>query len=472
MSVDLGMIANERKKAQNGADAGALAGGRQELIDASDDAIVDEVVAVTHLNMGGSTTLAEWRARFQSDCTDSDRNAAEFPVVSTLSACISFNTYRTRVRVRIPDTHANTAFAGVIGISELKTHGAAEAEVVPGGSGGLLPFGLVGDPGVGEYCLKTGQPSDPPNIGVCSRPASGNFGWLDISWYGNPLLGTPQECTGQTVRRMEVNLARGADHPLDEYRGPDEVPAEPSEALRNDRALCPDLGARPNEALDQDGANSATLNDGLIAGTDIEGRPVPGRLTLGPYTQTGIRGGSLKLDNKPLWAFIDPTLTASTIPASCVAGTITKKAQMITCLQDYQTGGYTIPLFSRDADANGVPDILASPRLGMVPEFYETAFSSSEQHKYTIERFRLAFVQTTYFKCNSGGCDAVFEPGENGTSSCNSVPSGSPCGLPVASNKNTEALSALLVPEKTMPTSVLAVIGPHATIPETVILRR
>jgi hypothetical protein len=467
-AVDLGAAFGEKRKSQNTADAGALAGGRFLLVAKTppgsapnDAAIASEVMLITHRNLqndsvfsdANSLTLNQWQARFAS-CTDPERDAAAFPLVSGSSACISYNTAMTRVRVRLPSLRVPTMFAGVIGINALTVNAAAEAEIIPDGSGGLLPFGLPGGTANNtEVCLKSGSQ---PNLPPCNGPVTGNFGSLDIAFYGNPVLGTPTVCTGETNLRLEVNIAMGVDHPMDEYR----EAGESSEAIRNDRTLCPELEARPNQMLGQPGIGS-NIDQGLLAGATLEGRPIAGRLTRGPWATRHVRSDTPDVDNRPLWEFIDPSLADPTIPSSCVRGSIDNKAEMVACLDAYKIGGFTTPLFTADDDVNGAPDILQSPRLAFVPEFHELAWSTGSK-PYPIKAFRAVFLQTLYFKCSSGqggSCDGVFDPGEPGS------------GMPAVKNDNIEALTALLLNDKMVPPVVLQ-RGPAGTREYTLILRR
>jgi hypothetical protein len=462
-SVDLGALTNERRQDQTSADASALAGAG--VLNAGADAAAAKVIDFSYRNLVTGSTPAEWTTRWAA-CSDPGRNTTEYPVVSTQSPCISFNAYLTRVRVRIPNMSVPASFSRVAGFDQLLSTAVAEAELIYGFSAGVLPFGLPGgSAGNTEICLKSGPSSHAPNQQPCDGPETGNFGSLDITWYGNPLIGTPSLCTGNTNGRLSGNMALGVDHPLDEYRGPDEAPAEPTEAIRDDRTLCPDQGARPNQVMGQTGVGS-NLDDGMVSSIDIDGRTVQGRLTRSPFATRVVRTGTPAVDDKPLWQFIDPTLTSG-IPPSCVRSAIGSKVQMRACLADYAAGvgcGATpcnVALFTQDTDGdatNGVVDIQRSPRFAFVPELWASEWGSGSGD-YLIRRFRTVFLQSTYYGCNANNCSASHDPGETGS------------GIPASSNKQLEGLTALLLMNQMFPAAVIDQAPGH-TGTATIVLRK
>jgi hypothetical protein len=436
LAVDYGALTNERRGAQTAADAAALAAGAQLLAGHTRSDAVDEAIAVSFDNLDTGLTPEQWRDRWLSDCTDPDRPAGY--VASTVSPCISFNAFDTRVRVKLPKLSVQASFARAIGIDTLTTSAFAESELVPTGFGRVLPFGIPSVSGSAtELCLKSGQkPDDTP---PCSGPDSGNFGSVDLSLFGNPALGTPEICGNASANlKLQANIILGTDHPLDEWNEATPDPLDPTpEVVRDDHILCPDLGARPNQVWAQTGVGS-NLDDGLIAGMTLDGKSLAGRLTMGPEANRAVRSGALPLDDRALWEYIPSTLTTG-IPASCLRsafGPTASKAQMTTCIQDYVAGGHTAELFSEDADADGQLDILETPRFGFVPLFHpvdgDGTFLSGTR-AYLIKQFLPIFLQTTYFACNPGGCAGTFDPGEAGS------------GLPVNSNKKADAVTAFVL---------------------------
>jgi hypothetical protein len=464
-AVDLGMLFNERRQDQTGADAAALAGAG--MLGGGQDAAAQKIIDVSYQNLDTGGTLAQWTARWAA-CSDPGRDASEYPVVSTQSPCISFNPYLTRVRVRIPDMPVDMAFSKAAGFDRFISTAVAEAELIYGFASGILPFGLPGgSANQSEVCLKSGPDGHAPVMPPCDGSTTGNFGSLDISWYGNPTLGTPTQCTGNENGRLAGNMALGVDHPLDELSGPDESPPETGEAVRNDRSLCPDQGARPNQILGQTGIGSG-LDPGMVSGVNVDGRSVPGRLTRTSFATRAVRSGTPAIEDKPLWEFIDPGLTTG-IPTSCVRSNIASKAQMKTCIADYVSGvecgtapsPCTTPLFTADTDGdamNGVVDIQRSSRFAFVPELWELVWGPGSGD-YTIKRFRPVFVQTTFFGCDSSSCDGLHDPGETGS------------GLPVPHNRKLAALTGLLLVKEMLPPHVIAQ-GPGASGTPSIVLRK
>ena len=462
-AVDLGALSNERRQDQTSADASALAGAG--LLNVGADAAAQKIIDFSYRNLETGSTMADWTTRWTA-CSDPERNASDYPIVSTQSPCISFNPYLTRVRVRIPNMTVEAAFSRVAGFDDLMSTATAEAELIYGFSGGILPFGLPsGSASATEICLKSGPPSHAPNQPPCTGPVTGNFGSLDISWYGNPLTGTPTQCTGNANGRLAGNMALGVDHPLDEWQGPDEQPPESGEAVRDDRGLCPDQGARPNQVMGQTGIGS-NLDDGMVASVDVDGRTVAGRLTRSPFATRVLRSGTPALDDTPLWQFISPTLVTG-IPPSCLRSAIASKSEMRTCLADYGAGVgcATTPcdmaLFTADTDGdvtNGVIDIQRSPRFAFVPELWATEWGTGSGD-YLIRRFRPVFVQATYFGCNASHCAGEHDPGAVGS------------GIPVAANKHLEGLTALLLLKEMFPPAVIDQ-GPGRTGASTIVLRK
>ncbi|MGH9084815.1 MAG: pilus assembly protein TadG-related protein [Acidimicrobiales bacterium] len=465
LAIDYGAATNERRRAQTAADAAALAGGGMLLADHSRADAVDDAIAITYNNLDPDISPAAWRDRWQTDCADPDRPAGY--VASTFTQCISFNTFGTRVRVKLPTLTVPTSFARAIGIDGIDTTAFAEAELVPMGFGRVLPFAVpAASGGATELCLKSGQkPDDTP---PCSGPDEGNFGSIDISLYGNPAMGTPEIC-GNTSPNLKLgaNIILGTDHPLDEFGEATPDPLDPSpETVRNDHTLCPDLGARPNELWAQTGVGS-NLDPGLIAGIVLDGRTLGGRLTLGPEADRDVRNGAASLDDRPLWEYI-PTSLVTGVPTSCLrssfVGPTATKAQMALCLDEYRLTGSVVELFIEDSDADGQPDILATPRFGFAPLFHPHVPSSDITLRTGTDRYRIAeflpvFLQTTYLQCNPGGCAGIFDPGEVGS------------GLPVASNKKADALTALLLPRSTLPPVALS-LAPGGAVAKDLALRR
>ena len=464
MAVDYGAITNERRRAQTTADAASLAGGGMLLAGNSRADAVDDAIALTYDNLDPDMTPHQWRQRWHTDCTDPDRPAGY--VASTFTECISFNAFNTRVRVKLPILEVPTTFARVIGINALDTTAFAEAELVPTGFGRVLPFAVPAvSGGATELCLKSGQ--KPDATAPCNGPVSGNFGSVDISLYGNPSLGTPEICgNAEPNLKLAANIILGTDHPLDEF-GESGDPLDPSpEVVRNDHTLCPDLGARPNELWAQTGVGS-NLDAGLVDGTPLDGKPLPGRLTQGPEADRNVRNGALPLDDRPLWEYIPPSLTTG-MPVSCQRASFTgpnaTKQHLVQCINEYRLSGSTVELFGEDADSDGTADLVETPRFAFVPLFHPHVpsgdlFLHTGTDKYRIDEFLPVFLQTTFFACNPGGCAGIFDPGEPGT------------GLPVNGNRKADALTAMLLPRSAVPAVALD-LAPGGVVNKDLALRR
>jgi hypothetical protein len=223
---------------------------------------------------------------------------------------------------------------------------------------------------------------------------------------------------------------------------------------------------RPNTLVTQTGIGS-NLHEALIesdnapyVGGNARLRRTGG-LTYWDSGDTRTVTGKTGVDNKPLWEFIPTTLTTASIPAECLRSTfigpLASKTHLNECFTAYNDGGYTATLFSLDSDGDrtsgvagdGVYDIQLSPRFSFVPEFHATSFGSGTS-PLAIKKFRAAFIQTLYFSC-SGSCDVIFNPGETGT------------GLPGASNKEVDSMTAMIFKDSMLPDEIIK-SGPGGTL--------
>jgi hypothetical protein len=457
--VDLGMGYNERRVSVTAADGAALAAAQN--LGYGTTTAVTEAMEVAREDLRADYTDAQWTSLWSTGdgcpaASSTVGNASGWYRTAT-TPCITFNNAGTRVRVRIPSQIIQTSFAKVLGVNELKAAAEAEAEVdIPGTYGGVLPFGVLSTGGSGqEVCLKdsSGGHSAPP----CDGPDTGNFGYIASPLYGNTGIGTTAECGGGHGKELFIiNLILGIDHILDEYRGPDENPLEPTEAQRFDSCYT----QQPNTIYNDTGNHSSDLDDGLVRGTTSASYTSPtrsARLTQGPYSKTTISGQ--QLDNKPLWEFIPTSLTSATIPASCVRSSFTgsnaSKTHLNQCFTDYSAGGYSTPMFTEDTinPGDGIYDIQLSPRFAFVPEFNGTSWPSGSGGSLSIKKFRAAYIQTVFFKCNGSSCDIIFNPGET-----DGVPSGGG-----ATSKTAESLTAMLFKNSMLPASIMSA-GPGGSL--------
>jgi hypothetical protein len=249
---------------------------------------------------------------------------------------------------------------------------------------------------------------------------------------------------------------------------PPPPPVPPSPTRLDSCSESPSPGTfpyRPNTLVTQTGIGS-NLHEALIetdnapyVGGNARLRRTSG-LTYWDGTDTRTVTGKTGVDNKPLWEFLDPGLTAATVPVACLPSSFVtnpNKTQLNACFTAYNAGSYTVPLFTKDSDndrtsgvvGDGVYDIQLSPRFAFIPEFHDSSFGSGTS-QLAIKRFRAAFIQTLYFSCG-GSCDVIFNPGETGT------------GLPGASNKEVDSMTAMIFKDSMLPDEVIE-SGPGGTL--------
>jgi hypothetical protein len=187
-----------------------------------------------------------------------------------------------------------------------------------------------------------------------------------------------------------------------------------------------------DKGLTPDTMNTFTgLSNGVAEG--LATGPIPDSIAK-PLLQQGdnpkrkVFGSSL--DYKPLWEYIDPSLSVSAspgddIPASCEAQTFDPTVgtnipkdwdgdgvkdepnsweHLSACLTEYVAGGHTAPLF--------VDTLEDSPRFGYVPLFWESSFGSGNSWLH-IKKFKAAWIQGTWWK--KGNKVKAFHPGEPGS---------------------------------------------------------
>jgi hypothetical protein len=456
--VDLGMGYNERRASQTSADAAALGG--IQYIGISQAKATEEAIEVARESLRATYSDSDWDAQWATSAAPANGCPAALPsgyaTFGPGTRCVMFNAANTRMRVRIPDQIIETAFGKVLGVNQLKAAAEAVAEVGQPGQGGVLPLGVLSTLGgnAQEICLKVGSghmpwPCDEGND-------NGNFGYVGAYIYGNSQFGTVETCSGHPGERLQTNIMVGIDHMLDEWQGPEENPSEIPEAARSEGCFI----QRPNELPKDTGNTPLQFHGAIISLDNAPYAPgTPARLRQGDYPKRTITGR--QVDNKPLWEFIDPTLTSATIPATCVSSSFTganaSKTHLYNndplvpdCFTDYNAGGYTVPLFTRD-DINpgdGIYDIQLSPRFAFVPEFWDSDWASDP---FLLKRFRPVFLQTVFIKCTGSAlsdCAVVFNPGESA-----GVPPGG--GADNSSNK-AEAMSAMLFNTTMLPPSILS----------------
>jgi Flp pilus assembly protein TadG len=431
LAVDFGYAYEQRRQVQNSADAAAL-GAAQDLPDLATTEGDAKSLSLTNLPHGSFA----WPT-----CTDSSSlgvNAAD-------TACVSFDTSFTRVRVRLPQQTFPTFFGRMIGVNSTSTWAAATARVVGAGFASIVPFALFSGFTAGLACMKQGPSGH--RIATCDDPTTGNFNLLDITQYGNATLNTPQRC-GQSFQRARVidNIAIGADHMFTVYNG-----AELDDG-------CGQPG--PNTLPPRTGNDVSAFDTGLVHGVSTDTSDGGGaRLIRGQYPKAQVLGTSL--DNKPLWEFI-PEQTLTNVPTSCqratfdslIATTPGPQQQAVLqgaleqCVSDYEAGSYTGVVFGAKTDPFGKPvpvdlyDIQLSPRFAYVPQFLQSTPPNGSSSNLNIGSFRAIFMEDVYAGCTGGGCSVDFSPGPWNTGTLGS------------SNQKAGAMTAWVFPNGMLPSSL------------------
>jgi Flp pilus assembly protein TadG len=306
--VDVGSVYAERRRDQSAADAGASAAAQ----DLRSSPATAAAAAIDYAERGLGKDLSD--AAWNSCTTDT----GALPVRAASFNCVSYNTTRSRVRVRVPDQYTDTAFADVIGIDRMRHSAFAVAGITQRGFGGVLPFGMPAGGGAGEgyACIKSnsGGQSQAP----CNGPDSGNFGTIDITFFGSEDHGTTKSCGSGDARTLRIpnNIAVGSDHELGIYTNVETI----------DSNSCASNLPLPTAARTETGNLSAAVEAGLLSGTSFsDGSPArlqrrdPGLLAGAGRTRS-IRGNSV--DDNGLWTFIPESLNSNSgsggdVPASC-----------------------------------------------------------------------------------------------------------------------------------------------------------
>jgi hypothetical protein len=399
-AVDIGGVANQRRRAQSSGDAGVLGAAQDLPFTASARA---QVVNLVNQGLGVSWTAGgEWN-------TCGSIAAPTGYTRDATSNCIAYDPSFTRVWAAVPVAGFPTSFGRVIGVNQINVSAQAIAVRAPAGAGGVLPFALLGGVGGGLNCIKSdsgGNASAP-----CGGPQSGNFGNLDIYFYGNASMGTTTDCTGGGGNtRTPNNIALGVDHQLATW------------TAGNDReeACSPNVAA-PNIVHLRTGNIANAFDEGILSGGSFTDGSTLGRLarkfdgTSNYYNDTATVAG-VAINDAGLWEFIPQGTTLTEVPNSCQRATFdtvyagstsaTRKDNMrnalIACFNDYGngTGCSTAPcsglLFVRNTQTESpvdLYDIQLSTRFAYVPQIVESTFPSGNSSPVHIQRFRAIYLQ-------------------------------------------------------------------------------
>ncbi len=415
-AVDLGGAWSQRRENQGAVDPAGIGGALETRSKTQAQAIADadaEIMRLTYSSIDPDMTLAQWQGEWAA-CTDPAKGA-QFTITGS-SDCISYTNNLQRVRAKTPLVDTNTTFAAIIGLDTLQTDAFVEVIIgLDGGGGAILPFGLPGAAaGDTEICLKTGP--NPNGVPPCDGPVTGNFGFLDISEYGNELFTPPTVtvCNGATNTRLARNIARGVDHPIVEA-------PNAGAPFRRDRDGCNsgNFNYEPYSLTTETGNKVGVLDNGFIEG--VSG--LPGRLTLS--SDLYVQGGKA-FDDKPLWEYLNAA-------GQGFCGAVSDHDAMAVCLSNMAGSASTQSYF--------LDSLADSPRFAWVPLFYGVTLGLGNT-TLNIDEFRPVYIQTTFWQCNANDCDAIHDPSELPVLGSKGAISG---------NDKLEAVTALQIPRKNLP---------------------
>jgi len=459
LAVDASHAFVERRGSQSVADVAVIGGALQTIPNSAtkEQNLVDEVLRLVNVNLDISTSTSAgspWDV-----CDDDNADVLAFTWASSLggpSDCISWDPGFTTVRVRVPQRSIATWFGGIIGVNSINVGAAAEAEVLTEGSGGVLPFGVLGNANDSVLCLKTGSGNGVPQ--TCEDNGTGNFHYIDFKTFGNGAIGTATAC-GQANKpeRLKENIAHGVDHDL--YIGLKIVPGlnyfdalvcdgtQPIDPL----ALEPPFQSVPpwagsTGAGAEQGTVAGVVLDGLVQGTTVNGRFFPGRLAV---TSGGPSYKGVPIDNVGLWSHLTPVAASACEDIGenqgdglhgAIVGLPSTEDEIIACI-DYFDGGDTsatpeipakfVQIFATDA-------LKGSVRYGWVPILHQTTWPNGNSAPVSFQFFQPMYIQTMFGgKCFSDGtCQVSIIPGETWIG---------------ATGKEPNALTAIQIPDWSVP---------------------
>lgn len=395
IAVDFGAGVNERRLDQSTADTAALSAGVELIVSGDAQGAVDSAKQFVNDNLDRTVSNSDWSA-----CSDSDAlpfPSDSIPGISNGSNCISFGPNDSgiafaKIRVRVPNQTSPAFFSRILGASGIVTSAAAEVQLDNEFASGAFPAAVFSNAGAGDqFCIKTGTSGQ----ASCGSPSTGDFGNFQPYFYTELAPGNPSTlCTaGNQVQPLSRAMADGIDHFLG-------VSPNPTGTRRNGDN-CPQFpGPLFPDRVDSGGGNSTTdLTNGLVAGGNYDGA-FTGRLTRqiwgAPYGTATIF--LQNIDNRPLWSYIDPAaLTGPSVPAACgtaaagpdqndgspaaEAAYLAAQSALTTCLSSPQ-----VP------DSLFVEALYDSPRLTIVPRYWESVPLGSNACCYNIKAFVPVFI--------------------------------------------------------------------------------
>lgn len=406
--VDGGLGFSERRRAQSGADFGALAAVQFSNFDdlstlcPSTMSAVDraacrgavEAKTVVDGNLGRVLDWNDWASCEDAEALDLTSEVDYSGTGAVEIECLSFSETTQDARVKAPTLDVATTFGRVLGFDVLNVGAFAEVHASLPDASRILPFALPAGAGAFE-CLKA---SSHPDWGVCgSGGDTGKYGYLDIPTYGNPDLGTSDSNCNATNNVLLSNMIRGVDHGLGSHSSGSPTGTDP--ALRDDDGpdtatrinVCPVFDSNANEVNVQPGVAQSVIEQGMTYGFSSSSR---GPMWGGTQWRSGNAGNpAIDLDDTPLWSYLTST-------SFCPSGAPSSTQDMVECLEAWTPSDGVV--FSNGITSNG--------RYSFAPRLW-TDFSSAGW--YLIQRIEPIYVNTSYWGCNaSGDCEGIHAPGD------------------------------------------------------------
>lgn len=191
LAVDLANARLVRTQAQNTVDSAVLAAAQ----DLPNEAKVVQTVKAYALD-NFKLPASAWAGCVDDDSLDVAIDA------DTTNDCITTDSARSRLRVRLPITQMRTSFGRSIGVETVNIRATAEAEVLLSRDNRIIPAAVTSAAGTGLMCMENGGANTP-----CGSSESGNFGSIE-----SPRINIHFTSTHQDILR--INYAMGIDHKL------------------------------------------------------------------------------------------------------------------------------------------------------------------------------------------------------------------------------------------------------------------
>lgn len=457
LAVDLGFGYRERRFDQSGADSAALGGSLEMVITAQTNPVqagLAQIYSLVDQNLGRAVPQAAWTA-----CNDAEaltwKTLTHSAALGTTngSDCVSMSADFNTVRVLVPIQETPTIFGRVMGFNSMSVNAAAEAERNTNwGGGGDFPSGVLSGTQAGAtICIKTGTSS--ASHESCGSPSTGDFGNFKPYFYSEVAGSLASLCvSGEQGYAMSRAMADGIDHQFSAYNMIAPNPRINGNWCQTSGVPGPPF---PNMVDSAAGYHNADITNGLIAGGSWI-TAYTGRLTRGPYVDNTAYVYGFSIDNRPLWEYIDPSMSS---PASCLTAAAWGPS---VALVDYPTARQDLLTCIIDADASGVPifttELFLTHRIAHAPLYWETNPLGSNSCCYHIKGLVPIFIDGVWARAthNSFSCAGEFD--DSVTGMCTHLPglAGSmnvnPPGQKNVDSASAIVLSCAVIPPGTCPT--------------------